>query len=148
MSEFSIELRWQRDTEDFEYKTYSRTHQIVFPGGQAITGSAAPEYFGRPELVNPEEALLAALSGCHMLSFLALACKQKFTPDSYTDAAVASLAKNAKGNFFVSHASLRPKVTFSGLKRPTAIDIAKLHEKAHEVCFIANSVITEISIDI
>jgi organic hydroperoxide reductase OsmC/OhrA len=148
MAEFKINLKWQLDTTDFEYKTYTRTHQISFPGGQTLTGSAAPEFFGKPELVNPEEAFLAALSSCHMLTFLAIACKMKFTPESYLDDAVATMTKNAKGKFFVSEAVLRPKIKFIGPKIPTAIDIAKLHERAHEECFIANSIITEVKVDI
>ena len=105
-------LTWKRATPDFEYKTYNRDHTWSFDGGHEMTASAAPAYLGNPQNVDPEEAFVAALSSCHMLTFLAAACKKRFLLD----------------------------------KQPTEQEIDEMHHFAHENCFIANSVKTEVTV--
>jgi organic hydroperoxide reductase OsmC/OhrA len=90
---------------------------------------------------------VAALSSCHMLTFIYLAAKQGYVVDSYDDAAVGVMTKNARGKLFVSKVALRPTIVFSGAKRPSEADLAKLHHDAHEECFIANSVLTEVVVE-
>ena len=97
--------------------------------------------------MDPESALVGALSSCHMLTFLAIACKKQFVVDRYQDEAVGFLEKNAKGKLAVTRVTLRPKVTFGGTASPTPEQLAALHERAHAECFIANSVITEVTVE-
>ncbi len=146
MSEHRFDLRWERGPHEFKYETYDRTHRWRFGGGVERDASAAPEYLGRAELPNPEEALVAALSSCHMLSFLAIAARQRFAVESYRDAAVGHMEKNADGKLAVTRCELRPSVAFSGEKQPTREQLARMHEQAHHVCFIANSVKTVVSV--
>lgn len=127
-------------------ESYDRTHRWRFAGGAELDASAAPEYRGRAELPNPEEALVAALSSCHMLTFLAVAVSRRFVVDSYEDDAVGHMEKNANGKLAITRVELRPRVTFSGEKQPTADELARLHEVSHRECFIANSVLTEVSV--
>ena len=144
MSEHHATIRWTRTTSDFTYDTYDRTHDVSYGGGSAQRLSSAPEFKGNDKLPNPEELLVAALSSCHMLTFLAIAAKKRLVVNAYEDAAVGTMSKNAKGKLFVSTVVLKPKVTFS-----TAVDaatIAHIHHVAHEECFIANSVLTDVRI--
>ena len=103
--------------------------------------------YSRAEAVDPEEALVAALSSCHMLTFLYLAAKQGYVIDSYADEAVGVMTKNARGKLFVSKVALRPRIAFAGRKQPSAAELAELHHHAHEECYIANSVLTEVVVD-
>ena len=105
------------------------------------------ELFITIEYINPEEALAAALSSCHMMSFLFVASKKKYIVETYEDASVAILAKNDKNKMAVTQLYLKPKVTFRGENQPDKAAIDALHHLAHEECFIANSVLTEIIID-
>lgn len=143
---FSTQVTWTRKTADFAYDTYDRTHEIKFPGGIQYTASSAPEYKGNAAYINPEEGLLAALSSCHMLTFLAVAARGGYTVDRYEDSATAVLGKNEKGKLAVTEVNLKPKISFGGDKKPTDEQLATLHEKAHANCFIANSVTTKITI--
>jgi organic hydroperoxide reductase OsmC/OhrA len=97
--------------------------------------------------MDPESALVGALSSCHMLTFLAIACKKQFVVDHYRDEAVGFLEKNAKGKLAITRVVLRPKITFGGTTSPTPEQMATLHERAHAECFIANSVITEVTVE-
>ena len=146
MSEHKATITWKRETPDFNYDTYDRTYTVKFPGGSTLKGSSAPEYLGKAEFANPEEVLAAALSGCHMLTFLAVACKSRLTVDSYQDEAVAILDKNAAGKLAVTEIHLRPRVKFSG-ETPAPEKLKELHEKAHRNCFIANSLACKMSIE-
>jgi organic hydroperoxide reductase OsmC/OhrA len=119
----------------------------MFEGGSRVTASAAPGYRGNPALVNPEEAFVAALSSCHMLTFLAVAAKRKFIVDTYSDRAVGFLEKNVKGKLAITRVILRPAVAFSGPTIPTKEQLAALHEEAHHGCFIANSVTTDVTVE-
>jgi organic hydroperoxide reductase OsmC/OhrA len=147
MSEHKINLSWKRDGAPFEYQKYPRDHTWKFDGGHEMQASAAPVYLGNPKNVDPEEAFVASLSSCHMLTFLAVACKQKFVIDDYVDEAVGFMEKNADGKMAITRVTLKPKITFSGDKKPTAEELDKLHHAAHENCFIANSVRTEIKVE-
>ena len=146
MSSYSIKLNWRRTTPDFDYKTFSRSHAWHLAGGQTVRGSSAPEYSGDPEMSNPEEALLASLSSCHMLTFLAIAALKKLVVDSYEDEPLAELGKNEKGRTMVSRLTLRPKVTFGGAA-PASDAVLELHRKAKENCFIGNSLLTPIGLE-
>lgn len=144
MSEHKATISWKRATPDFAYDTYNREHEWAFDGGVTVAASAAPGFKGKPERVDPEEALVAALSACHMLTFLAIAAKKRLVVDSYTDEAVGWLDKNAEGKLAVTKVVLRPKVAFAGAG---AEQLAALHKAAHENCFIANSVKTEVTVE-
>jgi organic hydroperoxide reductase OsmC/OhrA len=146
MSEHKMTLTWKRATPDFEYKTYNRNHTWSFDGGHEMQASSAPAYLGDPALVDPEEAFVAALSSCHMLTFLAAACKKKFLLDEYVDQAVGHMEKNAEGKLAITKVELHPKLKFSGEHQPSEEEIAQMHHFAHENCFIANSVKTEVTV--
>ena len=153
MSTFEAAVVWNRSTPDFKYDTYDRSHQISFGSGTSITGSAAPDYMGNSKHVNPEESLLAALSSCHMLTFLAIASKSGYIIDSYEDRCSAELGKNEEGTSLkpgklgVTKAVLRPRITFGGTKKPDLDELKKLHGKAHANCFIANTVSTNVLVE-
>jgi organic hydroperoxide reductase OsmC/OhrA len=147
MSEHKITLTWKRGDLPFDYQKYSRDHTWKFDGGHEMAASAAPAYLGNPKNVNPEEAYVASLSSCHMLTFLAIACKQKFVLDEYTDEAIGHMEKNAEGKMAITRVTLKPKIKFSGEKQPATEELDKMHHAAHEDCFIANSVKTEITVE-
>jgi len=146
MSEHKATIAWARNGVDFGYKSYPRDHVWRFDNGIEVPGSAAPAYLGNPNCVDPESAFVAALSSCHMLTFLALASNKGFVIDTYEDAAVGHLGKNAGGKMAVIKVELHPKIGFSGAKLPAQADLDWLHEKAHKECFIANSVTTEVAV--
>ncbi len=147
MSEHKITLTWKRGDLPFDYQKYSRDHTWKFDGGHEMQASAAPAYLGNPKHVNPEEAFVASLSSCHMLTFLAIACKQKFVLDEYVDEAVGHMEKNAEGKMAITRVTLQPKIKFSGEKQPSKEELDKMHHAAHENCFIASSVKTEITVE-
>lgn len=147
MSEHKATISWKRSTSDFVYETYDRTHSVAFEGGIKIAASSAPAYAGKAEFANPEEMLASALSSCHMLTFLAVACKSGFTLDSYEDQATALLEKNDKGKMAVTKVMLRPKAVFGGDKKPDPAKLQELHAKAHANCMIANSVLCQTVIE-
>jgi organic hydroperoxide reductase OsmC/OhrA len=145
VSEHHAKIEWQRSSADFTYMTYNRAHEWQFTGTK-VPASAAKEYRGDAERVNPEDALVAALSSCHMLVFLAIAAKRKLSLDTYSDDAVGVLEKNAEGKLAITRVTLRPKIVWSAGVTVSAEDLAKMHHEAHEGCFIANSVKTEVSV--
>ena len=147
MSEHKITLTWKRGDTPFDYQKYSRDHTWRFDGGHEMQASAAPAYLGNPKHVNPEEAFVASLSSCHMLTFLAIACKQKFVLDEYVDKAVGHMEKNAEGKLAITRVVLSQKTKFSGDKQPTKEELDKMNHAAHEQCLIANSVKTEVTIE-
>lgn len=148
MSEHHATITWTRDSAEFTYEKYPRAHTWSFPSGIRVDASSAPEYFGTADRVNPEEALVAALSSCHMLTFLALAARKRLVVERYEDSAVGALEKNPDGKLAITRVTLRPKVAFSDGTPLAPQDLQRLHEKAHEHCFIANSVRTEVSIEL
>jgi organic hydroperoxide reductase OsmC/OhrA len=147
MSEHKVTLTWNRGDEPFDYQKYPRDHTWEFDGGHEMQASAAPAFLGNAKNVDPEEAFVASLSSCHMLTFLAIACKQKFVLDEYSDEAVGHMEKNAEGKMAITRVTLKPKLKFSGDKQPSAEELDKMHRAAHDNCFIANSVKTEIKVE-
>jgi len=145
MSEHVVDVSWSRGEREFTYDTYNRDHEWRFDGGITVPGSANPAYLGNPGPVDPEEAFVAALSSCHMLTFLAIAAKKRLVVDSYDDHAVGVMAKNANGKLAITQVTLHPKITFAG-ETPDAATLDRIHHLSHEECFIANSVTTEITV--
>jgi organic hydroperoxide reductase OsmC/OhrA len=145
MSRHSATIRWTRTTADFQLDSYDRGHSIVYGTGTAIAASAAPDFHGDPTRVNPEEALVGALSSCHMLTFLAIAARKKLVVDRYEDDAEGELAKNADGKLAIVRVVLRPRVGFS--TEVDAATLARLHASAHDACIIAQSVRSEVVIE-
>ena len=150
--EYRATVSWKRGSDEpFTDGKWSRAHEWKFDGGVTVQASSSPLSvklpLSRADAVDPEEALVAALSSCHMLTFLYLAYRQGFVVDSYADDAVGVMTKNGRGKLFVSRVALRPRIAFSGAKQPSAEDLAKLHHHAHEECYIANSVLTEVVVE-
>jgi organic hydroperoxide reductase OsmC/OhrA len=142
---YTATVRWTRSGDVFTDNRYSRGHEWAFDGGIVLRASSSPQVvprFSDPSGIDPEEAFVASLSSCHMLTFLSLAASRKFTVDSYVDEAIGTLAKNDRGKFAMTRVLLRPRVIFSGEEQPRAEELKELHHKAHEQCFIANSVTT------
>ena len=148
MSEYKAIIKWQRTSPDFLKGRYSREHTWTFDGGVTIPASPSPSVvpapYSNPANVDPEEAFVASVSSCHMLTFLHVASRQGFQIDSYEDESVGVLTKNENGVPWVSRVTLTPKISYSGSKLPTPADVEKLHHLAHEQCFIANSIKTEV----
>ena len=147
--EYRATIRWMRGVEEsFSDNRYSRGHTWSFDGGVTVPGSASPSVvplpLSREDAVDPEEAFVAAISSCHMLTFLSIAAKKRLVVDSYEDKALGIMTKNQNGKLFVSQITLDPAIAFSGDKLPTSEQIADMHHLAHKECFIANSVLTEI----
>jgi organic hydroperoxide reductase OsmC/OhrA len=151
MSNHQAHIQWKRQADErFVDLKFSRAHTWQFDGGVTVPASSAPSAvpvpYSKPENVDPEEAFVASLSSCHMLTFIWLAGKEKFVVESYDDVAVGTMARNEKGRTAVTAVRLEPKIAFSGEKLPTEADVKRLHHGAHEQCFIANSVLTEVSV--
>ena len=148
MSKHTAIIRWEYSGEDFLKGRYSRSHQWIFDGGITVPASPSPdvvpEPWSNPANVDPEEAFVASIASCHMLTFLYVASREGFQIDSYEDKAVGTMARNEKGTPWVNEVKLHPMIAYSGDKRPTPADERRLHHLAHEQCFIANSVKTEI----
>jgi organic hydroperoxide reductase OsmC/OhrA len=148
MSEYEAVVLWSRDGAAFSDNRYSRGHRWQFDGGIEVPASSSPTAVPLPlsvaAAVDPEEAFVASLSSCHMLQFLYLAAKRGLVVDSYRDAAVGVLAKDSAGKLAMTRVTLRPEVHFTGDRRPTADEALALHHQAHEECFIASSVKTEV----
>ena len=151
MHRHTARVSWLRNGATFLDNRYSRGHQWSFDGGARIAASSSPSVVPLPysvaEAVDPEEALVAAASSCHMLTFLYLAAKQGFVVDSYEDDAFGTMAKNAAGRIAIDQITLRPRIEFSGTKMPNAEQLAALHHSAHEECFIANTLKCEITVE-
>jgi organic hydroperoxide reductase OsmC/OhrA len=147
MSEHRCAVAWVRETPGFGYEEYDRTHTWTFSGGAALEVSAAPEFHGRADLPDPEEALVGALASCHMLTFLAVAARKRLVVDAYEDEAEGVLEKNEDGKLAMTRVCLRPRVVFGGENQPDAAALLKMHDVAHRECFIANSVRTEVSVE-
>jgi len=150
MSRHVATISWKRTSPDFLKGKYSREHTWKFDGGTTVAASPSPSVvpvpYSNPANIDPEEAYVASISSCHMLTFLFVASKQGFIVDSYEDEAVGSMTKNDRGVPWIASVTLNPKIAFSGDKRPTETELEQLHHHAHEQCFIANSVKTEITV--
>jgi organic hydroperoxide reductase OsmC/OhrA len=152
MSAHRAAVEWTlADGEDFAKGRYSRLHTIGFEGGISVPGSASPSVVPAPwasaEAVDPEAAFTAALSACHMLTFLDLARRAGFVISRYKDEAEGTLARVERGKMAVTKVALRPQIAWAGDKRPSPAELAELHHQAHELCFIANSVTTEVVVE-
>lgn len=147
MSNYTATTSWRRNGATFTDRKYSRAHQWKFDGGTVVPGSSSPQVVRVPlsdaAAVDPEEAFLASLSSCHLLWFLDLACRQGWVVDSYDDEVVGVLGKNEQGKMAITLVTLRPRTVFTG-RQPTLEELNALHHEAHEQCYIAASVWSEV----
>ena len=152
MGTYTATVRWQRNGADFAGNKYSRGHVWEFDGGVSVPASSSPHIVPVPlsvaDNVDPEEAFVASLSSCHMLFFLSLAQAQGFVVESYVDHAIGELAKDERGKTAMTRVVLKPEAAYGGDRKPTAAELESLHHEAHELCFIANSVRTEVVTEI
>ena len=150
MSEFTSTVVWQRGAQPFTDQRYSRAHEWIFDGGLSVPASSSPLSVPLPMSVaanvDPEEAFVAAASSCHMLFFLSIAAQRGFVVDDYRDQAVGILEKNVEGKTAMTKIILRPAIAFAG-KQPSAAELDAIHHSAHDKCYIANSVKTEIVVE-
>ncbi len=148
---YTAHISWKNDAPDtFTKNRYTRGHTWSFDGGVDVPASSSPHSvripFSVEAAVDPEEALVASASSCHMLTFLWIAAKRGFNISSYEDDAVGEMTTSMDGKQFVSKITLDPKIEWSGDTRPTEAEIATMHHEAHEGCYIANSIKSEIVI--
>ncbi len=148
MSTYAATISWQRSDAVFTDLRYSRAHVWRFDGGCTVPASSSPHHVSLPfsdaSAVDPEEAFVASLSSCHMLCFLWIAAKRGFVVDSYHDEALGTMEKCADGRLSITVVTLRPRAIFSGDRAPSASETHTMHHEAHEECFIARSVKTEV----
>lgn len=150
MGKHQVRIAWNRGEAAFLDSRYSRAHEWVFDGGARVPASSSPFVvpapLSDPASVDPEEALVAAVSSCHMLWFLSIAAGKGFVVDAYEDEAVGTLGRDARGRLAMTRIALHPGIRFSG-QGPTVRQLRELHEASHECCMIANSLITEIVVE-
>jgi organic hydroperoxide reductase OsmC/OhrA len=148
MSHYSALVKWERGNQPFLDSRYDRGHVWLFDGGVEVPASSSPAViplpFSQAAAVDPEEAFIASLSSCHMLWFLSIAAKAQFIVDSYEDRAEGIMAQNPDGKYAMTKVTLRPRVVFSGTAQPVEARLVALHHAAHDECYIANSVRTEV----
>ena len=148
---YTTETLWERGDQAFTDKRYSRRHLLRFDGGLTVAGSSSPHVVPTPysdaSAIDPEEALVSALSSCHMLWFLDIAARNGFVVDAYHDEASGVMTANERKKLWLSSVTLQPKVVFSGDAQPSAADIERMHHEAHDECFIANSVKTQVVVE-
>lgn len=148
MKRFDARVTWERAGQPVLDGRYSRAHAWRFDGGLSVPASSSPLSvplpMSDPAAVDPEEALVAAASSCHMLFFLSIAAQRGFVVERYDDAARGLLGANAVGRMAMVRIELRPDIAFAGERQPGAQEIAAIHRLAHERCYIANSLTTEI----
>jgi organic hydroperoxide reductase OsmC/OhrA len=147
MSEHHASVVWKRTSPDFTYDTYNRTHEVRYKSGAIVVpSSSAPAFKGDADRVDPEEAFVASLSACHMLTFLAICARKRLTVESYEDDAVGFLEKDG-AKLWMKHVILKPRVHFSAETHVDSKIIDEIHHKSHEECFIANSVKTDVTVE-
>lgn len=150
MSTYTATIRWSRNGATYTDGRYSRAHEWAFDGGAVVAASSSPHVVPLPMSdergVDPEEAFVASLSSCHMLFFLDFARRDGFVVDSYVDASEGVMEKNAEGRMAMTRVTLRPRIAWNG-EAPDQRTVADLHKKAHEACFIANSVRTDVRVE-
>lgn len=150
MSQYHAQINWHSNSGSFVDNEYSRAHSWTFDGGLTVPASASPSIVPEPwsnaSNIDPEEGFVAALSSCHMLWFLSIAQHSGFSVLAYTDDATGTMTKNTLGKLAITEVVLNPKVEFDAVKQPTKEEVNNLHEKAHDRCFIANSVTSSIVI--
>jgi organic hydroperoxide reductase OsmC/OhrA len=149
--EYTAVIQWKYTGPDFVKGKYSREHTWTFDGGVRVPASPAPSSVPAPwsnaAHVDPEEAFVASIASCHMLTFLWLASRQGFPIDSYEDNAAGLMTKNERGVPWISKVTLRPRINWSGEKLPMPEQVEQLHHSAHEQCYIANSIKTEVVVE-
>lgn len=148
MSHHRSSLHWERRGLPFTYESYSRDHRVSLETGLVMQASAAADYRGNPTLPNPEELLVAALSSCHMLTFLAICARKGIVVERYDDEAVGVLERADGKPTSVTHCTLHPRTEFGEGKIPTPEELHSLHEQAHRGCFIASSVKTVVTFEL
>ena len=150
MSEYVATVEWRRDGQTFTDNCYSRVHEWRFDGGAVVWGSPAPTSvpppMSDPTAIDPEEALVAAVSSCHMLFFLAFAAKAGLVVDRYRDDAVGVMSRDERGRMAITSVTLRPEIAVSG-EQPAPETLDELHHRAHEACYIANSIRATVTIE-
>lgn len=150
MSEHKAIIEWANPSPEYLKGRYSREHTWTFDGGATVLASSSPSVVPVPMSnaagVDPEEAFVASLSSCHMLTFLDLARRKGFNIERYRDEAVGHMTKTAEGAMWISEVVLNPEITYGGDKHPTASEETDLHHAAHKLCFISNSVKTDVSV--
>lgn len=148
MAAISVGVHWERHGANFTDNKYSRCHTWIFDGGAEVQASSSPAIVPLPmsdaSAVDPEEAFVVSLSSCHMLWFLSIAAKRKFIIDDYRDDAVGKMGRNSDGKLVMTHVELRPAVRWNHQNVPTFNEVLNMHHEAHDECFIANSVKTEV----
>lgn len=148
MSDISIDLHWHRIGPELRPGAYSGEHVVQFNSSHDVQVDAAPDYGGDPSCTNPEQALAAALSSCHMLTFLALAAKAGWPVASYHDHAVAHLGKNPRGQMSVTRIDLHPVVRFDTGFQVSEAEMDQMQDRAHRYCFIANTLADSVQVNI
>ena len=146
MENLSIKLNWNLGDGELSFGKYNTNHKIKINDEILLNASAAEEYGGNPNNLNPEQAFVAAISSCHMMTFLALAAKMKWPVITYEDKAVAYLGKNSKGRMSVTKIELSPKITFKGNFTISDEEMAEMQDRSHRYCFIANSLSDEVKL--
>ena len=146
MSEHKVTFSWERKGSDFSYKTFSRDHEWDFGHENKINATAAPEFLGNPELIDPEQAFVASITSCHALTFLALCALQKIEIKSYSDNAIGHLEKAEDGKPWLSKIDLHPEIQLASPDTVSKEKIEELHQKAHQECFLARSIKTAVQI--
>lgn len=148
MTVYTTTVAWERGNQRFVDNRYSRRHVWRFDGGLEVAASSSPHVVPTPwsdeRAVDPEEAFVASLSSCHMLWFLAIAAKRGYVVDRYLDEAEGEMARNEEGKLAMTRVTLRPAIAFSGERKPETAELDAMHHEAHEACFIANSVKSEV----
>jgi len=151
MNRYSATIQWHQNNQNFIDNKYSRKHSWYFDGGLKIAASASPlevpPPYSDPSAVDPEEAFIASLSSCHMLWFLSIAAKEGYLIKGYRDKATGFMEKNDQNQKSITRVILHPNVTFEKTKKPNQQKFDKLHEETHNMCFIAHSVKTKITIE-
>jgi len=151
MHTYEASISWRRGDQEFGNNRYNRGHLWSFDGGAQIPASSSPYVVPEPMSVaanvDPEEALVAATSSCHMLFFLSIAARRGFVVDSYVDRASGVMAKNSDGKLAMTRITLRPQIAFSGQRMPTQQELDAIHHDSHEQCYIANSIKAEIVLE-
>ena len=147
MSEHHASAVWKRTSPDFTYESYNRAHEVRFKHGAIVLpASSAPAFRGDADRVDPEEAFVSSLCTCHMLTFLAICARKRLTVDSYEDDAVGVLEKGENGKLWIARVTLRPRIVFAPDVSVNDEMLAEIHHKSHEECFVANSVLTSVTV--
>jgi organic hydroperoxide reductase OsmC/OhrA len=148
MSEHRARIEWKRTSADFTYDSYNRAHDVIFKNGAIrLAASSAPAFKGDTDRVDPEEAFVASLSSCHMLTFLAICARKRIIVDAYDDDASGALEKGEGGKLWLANVILRPHVRFAAATPVDGAALREIHHKSHEECFIANSVKTHVTVE-